>query len=60
MSNKYYGKALKILFKQIDDKPVLKTDKAILDLLKTLKLDYTIYFYSNDIIMKYPKAYAKF
>jgi hypothetical protein len=58
--NKFYGKAMKILFKQNDEKSSLVTDKLILDTLKQLKLDYSIYYYENEIILKYPKSFVKF
>ena len=60
LMNKFFGKALKILFKQNEEKSTLATDKIILDTLKQLKLDYSLYYYENEIILKYPKSFAKF
>lgn len=60
LANNYYSKALKILFKQQDEKPTISNDTQIIEFLKKLNLEYAIYFYSNDVIMKYPKSFAKF
>ena len=58
--NKFYGKALKILLKQNEEKPSLSTDKLVLDTLIQLRLNYSVYYYENDMILKYPKSFAKF
>ena len=58
--NKFYGRALKILFKQNEEKPTIMNDRLIVDCFKQLKLDYAQNYYENEMILKYPKAYSKF
>ena len=55
--NKFYGKALKILLKQNEENPSKSTDKIVIDTLKRLKLDYSIYFYENEMMLKYPQSF---
>jgi hypothetical protein len=60
MANKFYGRALRVLLKQQDEKPTIANEKHLIDLIKTMELNYVVYFYETEFILKYPKAYMKF
>jgi len=53
-----YGKAMKILFKQLEEKQYSQVnDKLIKNLLEQLNLQYAVKFFENHLIMKYQKQF---
>lgn len=58
ISQQMYGKAMKILFKQLEEKQYSQAnDKLIKMLLKHLNLQYAVKFFENHLIMKYQKQF---
>ena len=61
LSQQLFGKALKVLFKQLEEKQNSQAnDKQILNILKQMKLDYAFKFFENHLIMKYQKQFVAY
>ncbi|KFM62599.1 Tripeptidyl-peptidase 2, partial [Stegodyphus mimosarum] len=56
----HYGRALKILLKQQDEKRNLDTEKKCIELYKKVDWNHCAYFYESSLLVRYPLSYRLF
>jgi len=56
----HYGKALRWLYKQLEDKPTREVDDKMIELFATLKWSHCEECFSRALPLKYPSAYRPF
>ncbi|XP_033760966.1 tripeptidyl-peptidase 2-like [Pecten maximus] len=58
--HKQYGRALKMLLKQTEDKNMKETDKKCIEMYTSLGWDHCVRHFSNWLLVKYPANYRLF
>lgn len=56
----HYGRALKILQKQQEDKPVKEVEEKIIEVCRLLKWDHIVNYMNRWLPLKYPQSYLPF
>ncbi|CAF1324405.1 unnamed protein product [Didymodactylos carnosus] len=58
LANKNYGKAMKILFKQLEEKSTNELDTKLLQLYQMLDIQYLVQYQERLMLSKYPTTYS--
>ncbi|XP_023932445.1 tripeptidyl-peptidase 2 [Lingula anatina] len=60
LAHKHYGRALKVLQKQNDEKNTKENDLKIIEIYRTLGWDHAVKQYENLLLIKYPAGFRLF
>lgn len=58
--HKLYGRALRFLLKQNEEKPSKQLERRCIEVFKQLEWDHCIQYFETSLLVKYPKSYRPF
>ncbi|CAI9728027.1 tripeptidyl-peptidase 2-like [Octopus vulgaris] len=60
MMHKLYGRSLRFLLKQNEEKPSKQQEKRCIEIFKQLNWNHCAEYFENSLLVKYPKSYRPF